>query len=115
MTVGASAGSSSAAGVSEARKRWTRPARTAPAIGATQNAHSCLMAQPPTNSAGPVLRAGFTEVFVTGILTRCISVKANPIAIGAKLRGALSSVAPRIMIRKKNVMTTSLINPATNV
>ena len=34
---------------------------------AIQNSHSCARAQPPTKSAGPVLRAGFTEVFVTGI------------------------------------------------
>ena len=35
--------------------------------GATQNSQSCASAQPPTNSAGPVLRAGLTEVFVTGM------------------------------------------------
>jgi hypothetical protein len=28
------------------------------------------MAQPPTTSAGPVLLAGLTEVFVTGMLMR---------------------------------------------
>ncbi len=38
--------------------------------GATQNSHSCAIAQPPTNRAGPVLRAGLTEVFVTGMLMR---------------------------------------------
>ncbi len=32
--------------------------------------HSCANAQPPTISAGPVLRAGFTEVLVTGMLIR---------------------------------------------
>ena len=35
--------------------------------GATQNIHSCCKAQPPAKMAGPVLRAGFTEVFVTGM------------------------------------------------
>jgi hypothetical protein len=50
--------------------RETHPAITAPTIGATQNSHSCSTAQPPTNSAGPVLRAGFTEVLVTGMLIR---------------------------------------------
>jgi hypothetical protein len=40
----------------------------APAMGATQNSHSCSSAQPPTNSAGPVERAGLTDVFVTGML-----------------------------------------------
>ena len=36
---------------------------SAPAIGATQNSQSWPSAQPPTNTATPVLRAGFTEVF----------------------------------------------------
>ena len=39
-------------------------------MGITQNSHSWLSAQSPTNSAGPVLRAGFTEVLVTGMLMR---------------------------------------------
>jgi hypothetical protein len=34
-------------------------------MGATQNSHSCSSAQPPTKMAGAVLRAGFTDVFVT--------------------------------------------------
>jgi hypothetical protein len=38
-------------------------------MGATQNSQSCCSAQPPTKSAGPVLRAGFTGLFVTGMLT----------------------------------------------
>jgi hypothetical protein len=51
--------------------------------GAIQNSQSCCNAQPPTISAGPVLRAGFTEVLVTGMLIRWISVSARPMAIGA--------------------------------
>jgi len=35
-----------------------------------------------------VLRAGFTDVAVTGMLIRWISVSAKPIAIGAKPLGA---------------------------
>ena len=35
------------------------------------------MAQPPTNTAVAVLRAGLTEVFVTGMLIRWISVSAE--------------------------------------
>jgi hypothetical protein len=38
--------------------------------GATQNSQSCDCAQPPAKRAGPVLRAGFTDVFVTGMLIR---------------------------------------------
>jgi len=50
-----------------ARDEYVRPAAMAPTIGATQNSHNWPRAQPPTNSAGPVLRAGFTERFVIGI------------------------------------------------
>ena len=39
-------------------------------MGATQKSQSCASAQPPTNTAGPVLRAGFTERLVTGIPIR---------------------------------------------
>ena len=49
-------------------------AEIAPAMGASQNSHSCSMAHPPANSAGPVLRAELTEVLVTGMLIGCISV-----------------------------------------
>ena len=51
-------------------QRYNSPAIAAPMNGATQNIHNWATAQPPTISAGPVLRAGFTEVLVTGILTR---------------------------------------------
>jgi hypothetical protein len=46
------------------------PARAAPTMGATQKSHNCESAQPRTNNAGPMLRAGFTEVFVTGMLIK---------------------------------------------
>src|SRR5690242_9309595 len=51
-------------------KRYPTPAIAAPASGATQNSHNCASAQPPTNNAGPVERAGFTDVLVTGMLIR---------------------------------------------
>ena len=60
------------------------PASTAPISGAIQNSQSCASAQPPTKIAGPVLRAGFTEVLVTGMLIRWIRVSPRPMAIGAK-------------------------------
>ena len=93
-------------------KRYTTAPSTAPAIGATQNSHSCAIAQPPTNSATPVLRAGFTDVLVTGMLIRWISVRHRPIAIGAKPAGARGSVAPRITSRNIIVITTSQTNAA---
>ena len=46
-----------------------------PRCGATQNSHSCAeRRRRRRSSAGPVERAGFTEVLVTGMLTRWISV-----------------------------------------
>src|ERR1700751_5907845 len=65
------------------------------------------MYSPPAKSAGPVLRAGLTEVFVTGIDTRWIRVKASPIGIPAKPAAAPFEVVPTMTNRKKNVNTTS--------
>ena len=56
-----------------------------------------------------MLRAGFTDVFVTGMLIRWISVSARPIARPAKPGDARLCVAPRITIRNMKVMTTSVI------
>ncbi len=55
-----------------------------------------------------MLRAGFTLVLVTGMLTRWMSVRHSPMAMGAKPAGALREVAPRITNRKKKVMTASV-------
>jgi hypothetical protein len=54
-----------------------------------------------------LLRAGFTDVLVTGMLTRWISVRQRPTAIGARPRGACVSVEPMMTRRKKKVITTS--------
>jgi hypothetical protein len=62
--------------------------------------------------AGPMLRAGFTEVFVTGMLTRWMSVRQRPIAIGARPFEARLSVEPMMTITKMNVITTSLMKQA---
>ena len=51
-------------------QRYSSPPAAPPTSGATQNSHNCASAQSPTKSAGPVLRAGFTEVLVTGMLMR---------------------------------------------
>ena len=86
---------------------YKAPPTVPPMIGASQNNQSCPSAHPPTRMAGPVLRAGFTERFVTGIPIRWISVNPSPIAIGAKPDGARRSVAPIMIITKKKVSTTS--------
>ena len=66
----------------------------------------------PANRAGPVLRAGLTEVLVTGIDTRWIRVRARPMAIGAKPPGAPGAVEPMITSRKKKLITTSITRQA---
>ena len=83
-----------------------------PTIGATQKSQSCEIAQPPAYRATPVLRAGFTEVLVTGMLIKWISVRHNPMAIGAKPYGARLSVAPIMTKINIMVMTTSVIRAA---
>jgi hypothetical protein len=50
------------------------------------------------NTAGPVLRAGFTEVFVTGMLIRWIKVSVRPMASGAKPIGGAGDKNNRIAV-----------------
>ena len=59
-----------------------------------------------------MLRAGFTEVFVTGMLMRWIRVSPRPMAMGAKPLGARPSVAPRMMSRNIMVITISATRAA---
>src|SRR6516162_2502798 len=90
-------------------QRASSPAMTAPMIGATQNSQSWAIYSPPANSAGPVLRAGLTEVLVTGIETRWIKVSARPIGMPAKPAAAPFDVVPMMTKRKKKVITISVI------
>lgn len=46
------------------------------------------MAQPPTYTATPVLRAGLTEAFVTGMRNKWMRVRLRPMAMPAKPLGA---------------------------
>ena len=62
-----------------------------------------------------MLRAGLTEVLVTGMLIRWISVSARPMASGAKPAGALPWVAPMMMNRNIMVSTTSATQAATRL
>ena len=88
--------------VAESSNRYfqTTAAMSAPMIGATINTHSCARAVPPATSAGPRLRAGFTEVPVIGIPTIWIMARENPIAIPAKPAGAFLLVAPKITMQE---------------
>ena len=71
------------------------------------NIQSCQNDPDGPNSAGPMLRAGLTEVLVTGIDTRWIAVSTRPMARPAKPTGALMSVEPRIVSTRNEVITTS--------
>ena len=79
----------------------------APKIGAAQNNQTCFKGSPPANNACDKERAGFTEVFVIGILIKWIKVNAKPIAIPANFPLASLSVAPRITIKKNSVKINS--------
>jgi hypothetical protein len=77
----------------------------------TQNSQSGRGLAPAKRAARAA--AGFTEVFVTGMLTRWIRVRASPIARPAKPGAARLLVAPRITRRNANVMTISVTSPET--
>ena len=62
--------------------------------------------------AGPVERAGFTDVLVTGMLIRWIRVSARPMASAAKPFEARLSVVPMMTARKTAVSTTSMMRQA---
>jgi hypothetical protein len=87
----------------------------APAIGANQNSQSWEIAQSPKNTATPVLRAGFTDVLVTGMDIKWMRVRHKPMAIGANPCGARLSVVPRMTMRNIIVMTTSVISAASRL
>jgi hypothetical protein len=79
-----------------------------PMIGKTQK-NQTWPRDAVAKSAGPVLRAGFTERLVTGIPMRWISVSPSPMAIGAKPAGARESVAPMMM--KRNIIVSTSPSP----
>ena len=103
-----SSGSTTSPDANSARCRTE--AIAAPASGARMNSHSCSIAQPPTNSAGPMLRAGLTDVLVIGMPTRWISTSTSPIGIPANATLAIRSVADSTVKTRKKVSTISAIS-----
>ena len=82
--------------------RPTNPARAAPRHGASQKSQSWpIYMRRPANSAGPVLRAGLTDAFVTGIRNRLISVRHSPIGMPANPTAAPFEVVPMITYSQK--------------
>ncbi len=58
-----------------------------------------------------MLRAGFTEVLVTGMLTRWIRVSTNPMGMPAKPAGAEEWVA-RSTVRQSTAVSSASIRKA---
>jgi len=66
----------------------------------------------PTNTAGPVERAGFTDRLVIGMPTRWTSVSVRPMAIPANPAGLVGDVAPMITETNTKVRRISLSSAA---
>ncbi len=102
-------GSTAAAAISGGTKyRYTTAAKAPPSSGATMKSHTCDSALSPTISAGPRLRAGLTEVPVSGIPIRCTTVSASPMARPAKPGEPTRLVAISTTSTQTNVSTTSV-------
>ena len=56
----------------------TNALTAAPTNGATMKSHNCDNARPPSNKAGPMLRAGLTDVPVIGMQTMCTNTNVRP-------------------------------------
>jgi hypothetical protein len=89
---------------------YTATPRTAPTSGAMRNSQSWLSAWPPTSTAGPKLRAGFTDAPSMGIPMMLTRASARPTTMPAT--GALASlrVAARTTSTNTEVRTTSVRN-----
>jgi hypothetical protein len=66
----------------------------------------------PAKTAAAIERAGFTEVLLTGMLTRWISVNMRPIASGARAAYSFSAVTERMTPTNTAVSTTSISSTA---
>jgi len=78
-------------------------------MGASQNSHSCSMAHPPANSAGPELRAELTEVLVTGMLIGCISVCTSGAGRAREVLGHCAGLFERVVVRLRRVRALRLV------
>lgn len=86
----------------------TRAASAPPTSGATMNTQRSANAWPPAKRAGPMERAGFTEVPVKLMQTRWMRIKDKPIAKPARLPApTFSSVVPRTTKTKMKVAMIS--------
>ena len=72
------------------------------------NNQSCFIASDPANSAGPIDRAGLTDVPVRGMPTMWIATRVRPIARPAKPGAVARPVTSRTTSTRRAVMSTSI-------
>ena len=95
---------------------FQRPtAMMAPTNGPAMNTHTFARASPPAKIAGPIERAGFTDVPVKCMPTRWMRMSDRPIASPAKLFVApfVLLVAPSTTNTNRAVSTASTMRPVT--
>src|SRR5437764_607630 len=99
-----------ATGSEGTKYRYTNAASAPPTSGATMNSHTCDSALCPTMTAGARLRAGLTDVPVSGMPIKCTIVRATPIARPAGPGEPTRLVATSTTVTKMKVSTTSVAN-----
>ena len=87
---------------------WTIIAKTIAKIWATAKSQSCSSAHPPWKKAVPRLLAIFTDVLVTGMLTKCMAVNVRPTVMPVKWDGKLLCVVDKMTNNKTAVITVSV-------
>ena len=76
-----------AAGTRRSVIRSTMPAKAPPITGAMMNSQTCARACPPTTTAGPKERAGFTDRPVTLMNGKCKATSVRPTISPARGQG----------------------------
>jgi hypothetical protein len=69
-------------------------------LGTIRNSQTWPSALPPTNTAGPRLRAGLTDSPVTLMNAKCSANRVSPMISPATSSVAVGLVAPRITMMK---------------
>ena len=84
-----------------------RAANAAPINGPTINTHNWHKACPPNTKAGPKLRAGLTEVPVSGMPIMCTNVSVKPMTRPAIVAVFWLEVTPKMVSTKTQVKIAS--------
>ena len=94
----------------EVRNLYIPAAKIPPNSGATIKTQTFVRVAPPTNNAGPKLRAGFTEVPVNEMPNICTKVRDKPITIPETVLLLSFEVTPKIDITKTKVKIISIMS-----